>query len=348
MSNQVTSRRAYRRTDDYTPGTPKIKLVTEPLPLPLHPTAVLIKVHAVALNYRDANIANGGNPWPVTPNGILCNDAAGEVVSIGDKVKSLALGDRVAPIVDTANLTGRETGRSWLAADEDGVLADFIVFDEEKLSKLPAHLDWVNASIIPCAGVTAWSALKGVEIGKSVLIQGTGGVSMFALKLARAAGLKIILSSSSDAKLEKISEQFSNPPLFTVNYAKNPNWHEDVLKLTNGDGVDLVVEVGGASSIVKSMQCTRRGGIVSIVGYLSGQCHEDLKELIPLSIDRRIILRGIDAGSKHDQDDLCAAISATQMTFDDIIDLVQPFEKAEEAVEYIWQGKQIGKLVITL
>ncbi|KAI5457338.1 hypothetical protein BGZ63DRAFT_417077 [Mariannaea sp. PMI_226] len=348
MSAQVTSRRAYRRTDDYAAGTPKIKLVTEPLPLPLLPTAVLVKVHAVSLNYRDANIANGGNPWPVTPHGILCNDAAGEVVGVGDKVKYLAIGDRVAPIVDTANLTGRETGRSWLAADEDGVLADYIVFDEDKLSKLPVHLDWVNACIIPCAGVTAWSALKGIEIGKTVLIQGTGGVSMFALKLARAAGLKVILSSSSDDKLKRISNQFANPPLFTVNYAKNPNWHEDVLKLTNGDGVDLVIEVGGASSIVKSMRCTRRGGIVSIVGYLSGQGHEDLKELIPLSIDRRIILRGIDAGSKHDQDDLCAAISATQMTFDDIIDSVQPFEKADEAVQYIWEGKQVGKLVITL
>lgn len=171
-STTIITRRAYRRTDDYTAGTPKIKLVTESISLPLHPTAVLVKVHAVSLNYRDANIANGGNPWPVTPHGILCNDAAGEVVLIGDKVGLVAVGDRVAPIVDTANLTGREPGRSWLAADEDGVLADYVVFDQQKLSKLPSHLNWVNASIIPCAGVTAWSALKDVSIGKTVLIQG--------------------------------------------------------------------------------------------------------------------------------------------------------------------------------
>lgn len=173
MANtQITSRRAFRRTDDYTPGTPKVKLVNEALPNPIPPNSVLIKVHAVSLNYRDANIANGGNPWPVTPNGILCNDAAGEVIAIGERVKSFVIGDRVAPIVDTANITGRETGRSWLAADEDGVLADYIVFDEEKISKLPPHLDWIEASILPCAGVTAWSALKDIGIGKSVLIQG--------------------------------------------------------------------------------------------------------------------------------------------------------------------------------
>lgn len=171
-TSQPTSRRAFRRTDDHTPGTPKVKLVTEPLPLPLDPSSVLIRVHAVALNYRDANIANGGNPWPVTSHGVPCNDAAGEVIAAGDKVRSLKVGDRVAPITDTENLTGREPGRSWLAADEDGVLADHAVFDEWKVCKLPGYLDWVSASIIPCAGTTAWSALKGTGIGNSVLIQG--------------------------------------------------------------------------------------------------------------------------------------------------------------------------------
>ena len=172
MSADITTRRAYRRTDDYTPGTPKIKVTTEPLPLPLSATKVLIKVHAVALNYRDANISNGGNPWPVTPHGVIGNDAAGEVIAIGDQVKTLKVGDRVAPNTDTENLTGRETARSWLAADEDGVLADYLVYDEKVLGKLPTYLDWIQASIIPCAGVTAWSALKGAEVGQSVLIQG--------------------------------------------------------------------------------------------------------------------------------------------------------------------------------
>ncbi|OGM45043.1 alcohol dehydrogenase [Aspergillus bombycis] len=314
---QPTTRQAFRRTDDHTPGTPKVKLVTEAIP-PLSLTGVLIKVHAVSLNYRDANIANGGNPWPVVPHGIPCNDAAGEVVAVGERVKHLAIGDRAAPIVDTENITGRESTRSWLAADEDGVLADYIVFDEHKLCKLPTYLDWVQASLIPCAGVTAWAALKDMEIGQTVLIQGTGGVAMFALKLARAAGLK------------------------------NPEWHEEVLKLTEGAGVDIVVEVGGSSTLVKSMKCTRRGGIVSQVGYLSKQNTSEFSELLSVLIDRRVILRGINAGSKQDQDDLCAALSATQIQFNDIIDSVYPFEQADEAIEYIWQGKQVGKLVLRL
>jgi NADPH:quinone reductase-like Zn-dependent oxidoreductase len=172
MTHEISRRRAFRRTDDFTPGTPKVQLVTEDLPLPLDSTSVLIKVHAIALNYRDANIANGGNPWPVLSHGILANDAAGEVIAVGHSVNTIRIGDRVAPITDTENLTGREPNRSWLAADEDGVLADYLVFDERKVCKLPAHLDWIEACTIPCAGVTAWSALKGMNFGRTILIQG--------------------------------------------------------------------------------------------------------------------------------------------------------------------------------
>lgn len=172
-TTQTTHRQAWRRTDDYAPGAAKLKKVTEALPMPLDPTSALVKVHAVALNYRDANIANGGNPWPVIPNGILGNDAAGEVIAVGGKVKSLKVGDRVAPVTDTELITGRETGRSWLAANEDGVMADHIVFDETRLVRLPEHLDWVSAATVPCAGTTAWSAIKGASPGKTVLIQGT-------------------------------------------------------------------------------------------------------------------------------------------------------------------------------
>ncbi|CAG8143465.1 unnamed protein product [Penicillium olsonii] len=345
MLPAVTHRRAFRRTDDFTPGTPKLKLMQEEI-RQLAPTDVLIKVHAVALNYRDANIANGGNPWPVVPNGILCNDAAGEVVAVGDKVKTLAIGNRAGPITDTENISGREIKRSWLAADEDGVMADYIIFDEAVLCLLPDYLDWTEASMIPCAGVTAWSALKGMSIGQTVLIQGTGGVSVFALKLASAAGLRIILTSSSDTKLQRMRDQY--PSILTVNYSKTPDWDKEVMKITEGAGVDILVENGGASSLVKSLRCTRRGGIVSQVGYLSGQDSGDLRELIPTIIDRRVILRGINAGSKHDMEDLCAALTAAQTPLKDLIDRTFAFEEAEEAVEYIWQGKQIGKIVLTL
>lgn len=197
----------------------------------------------------------------------------------------------MGPIVDTENLTGKETGRSWLAADEDGVLADHIIFDERVLSKLPSYLSWVQASIIPCAGTTAWSALKGIEFGKTVLIQGTGGVAMFTLKLARAAGHRVIVSSSSDKKLADLQEKFGNPPISTVNYSTNPAWHDEVLRLTGGAGVDCVVEVGGSSTLIQSLKCTRRGGIVSQVGYLSKQDNQKFDGLLAIIIDRRVNLR---------------------------------------------------------
>ena len=148
MTQIPSQRQAIRRTDDHTPGAARVRLVTEDLPLPLHPTAVLIKVHAVALNYRDANIANGGNPWPVPPRGVPGNDAAGEVIAAGSRVSLVSVGDRVAPITDTEFVTARSTGRSWLAANEDGVLASHVVFDEKLVTKLPAHLDFIRRAIL--------------------------------------------------------------------------------------------------------------------------------------------------------------------------------------------------------
>lgn len=132
-----------------------------------------------------------------------------------------------------------------------------------------------------------------VGMGCAVLLTdaGTGGVSMIALKLARAMGCKVLLSSSSDEKLQRVAERYTSPPLLTVNYAKNKYWHEEVIKLSGGDGVDLVLENGGTSSLVKSMKCTKRGGIVSQVGYLGKQDTKDLEELVPILIDRKINLR---------------------------------------------------------
>ncbi|CAG8945897.1 unnamed protein product [Penicillium salamii] len=342
----INSRQVCRRTDDYRPGTPKVKFMNEELAIPLHPTAILIKVQAVSLNFRDANIANGGNPWSVIPNGIPGNDAAGEVIAVGNSVSIFSVGDRVAPITDTEYITARSTGRSWLAANEDGTLATHLIFDQMLVTKIPAHLNYVQASMIPCAGTTAWCALKGAAIGQTILIQGTGGVATFALNIARASGLRIILTSSSDTKLEKIKNQFGKVQIETINYKSHEDWHKEVLRLTNGVGVDLVVENGGSSSLVKSMLCTRRGGTVSQVGYLGGTGTEHLRDFISTIIDRRLNVRGINGGSREDQEDLVAAISATKMTFEDIIDSVWSFEKSEEAIKYVWEGRQVGKVVI--
>lgn len=171
------------------------------------------------------------------------------------------------------------------------MLADYIIFDQRKVCKLPTYLGWAQASIIPCAGVTAWAAMKDFGIGKSVLIQGTGGVRIFALKLAQAAGLKVFLTSSSDKKLQDVRDAIPEPPIQTINYSKNMDWREEVLRLTDGVGVDLVIEVCGASTLLKSLKCTRRGGTVSQVGYLSKQAFDDAEELLPTIIDRRVNLK---------------------------------------------------------
>lgn len=191
---------------------------------------------------------------------------------------------------------------------------------------------------------------------------------MFALKLSRAAGARVILTSSSDEKLAKMKQLHNTPPILTVNYT-TPNWHEEVMRLTSGVGVDIVVENGGTPSLVQSMKCTRRGGIVSQVGYLGKQDPTQLQELIPTIIDRRVILRyvitrflnglrwvdkyvlmrvdsGINAGTKYDMEDLCEALSASEAQLDDIIDVVFPFAQAEEAIQYVWEGRQTGKVVL--
>src|SRR5688572_16783838 len=150
---QYQERRAWRRTDIFKPASPQLELLQESLPNPLPPTWIIIRVHAISLNWRDANIANGGNPWPVHPKGIAGSDAVGEVVQVGNAVTGFRVGDRAAPILDQANITGREPGRCWLAADVDGVMADYLALDERLACQMPKYLDWSEASTLPCAGL---------------------------------------------------------------------------------------------------------------------------------------------------------------------------------------------------
>jgi NADPH:quinone reductase-like Zn-dependent oxidoreductase len=183
-----TTRRVWRRTDSKEPGATLLELIEEPILSPLPHDALLIKVHAISLNYRDANITNGRNPWPVIPKGIPCCDAVGTIIAIGDggdgeletrpAADSLRVGDVVTPIIDQASITGREQDRSWLAADVDGVLADYLVMHRDLVVKIPKYLTELGmqgmeeAAALNCAGLTAWSALKGVGIGWIVLVQG--------------------------------------------------------------------------------------------------------------------------------------------------------------------------------
>lgn len=209
-------------------------------------------------------------------------------------------------------------------------MADYLIFDESTLCKLPRHFDWIEAAAILCAGVTAWLALNGMTIGQTVLIQGaclspsiikesncvcstendtligTGDVSVFALKIAAAASLRVILTFLSYTKLQQMKKRYPN--LLAINYTAISDWGKEVLRINDGLGVDIVVDNGGAGSLVQSLKCARRGGIVSQVGHLCKQSPSDLQGFFPTIIDRRVNLRGDNNGFKHDMEDFCAAL----------------------------------------
>ncbi|CAI7637351.1 unnamed protein product [Penicillium bialowiezense] len=347
MSHGGLTRRACRRTDDFKPDALRLKFVEEALP-PLAPTDVLISVHAVAISFQDAEVAKGYGPRPAPPNGMVSGEAAGEVIAVGDKVKTLVVGRKVAPIANTANISGREVHQSWLAANEDGVMADYLVFDESVICVLPDYLDWAEASLVPVVGLTAWSALKGMSMGQTVLIQGIEVVSIFALKLAIAAGLRVFFICDDYDVFQQMKVKY--PSILTMEYPA-PKWDREIMRLTGGVGVDLVVQTGGTESLIKSLRCTKRGGIVSQVGGSLDQNKNDLWEIVPTIMDRRINLRGINSGSRHDMEDLCAALSATQLPLGDLIECTFAFDEAEEAVEYVWERQLMGtfgKIVLLL
>lgn len=262
-----------------------------------------------------------------------------------------APGTRVSPIQDIASITTDPPSqtRCWLAADTDGVLATHIVFPEHVLVPIPAHLSDAEASILPCAGVTAWTSLKGLKKGDVVLIQGTGGVSLVAVKFVLAMGANVIITTSSAEKARRVEKLFDGAEgsvIGTVDYARNPDWHVEVLKLTGSVGVDLVLENGGTSSLVRSFKCTKRGGIVSQVGYLGKQDAADLKEMLHLLIDRKILLRGINVGSRQDFEEMNQFIGQHGLRFGELIDRIFGFEEAEEAIEYVGKAGPFGKVVI--
>ena len=344
-------RKVWRRSAG--PAPYKLEQHTEAIPSPLPPTAILLRVYAVSLNYRDANMLNGTNPWPIVERGIPCSDAAGEVIAVGTHATRFKVSDHVCPILDQASITGDEQSRIWLAADVEGVLASHYVVDEQLAVKIPGHLNWAEASCLPCAGVTAWDSLitegKRLVAGQTVVVTGTGGVSMMALKFSLAAGCKVIATSSSDQKLEQLKHTFGkDKPLQTINYKTNPNWEEEVPRLNNGVGADILLENAGAHGTIQSLKAVRKGGIISQVGYLGSQDSKHLEGLISLLIDKTVNFRGINCGSRLDFERMNELIAATEMRFDDVVDKKFGYDQAPEAFEYIWSGKHVGKIVIEI
>ncbi len=306
---------------------------------------VLVRMRATSLNYRDQMIAAGsGARGPAPANLIPLSDGAGEVVEIGADVTRVKPGDRVAALFMQTWLGGEiepQHAASSMGGAINGVLSEFLVVDQDGLVHIPDHLSFEEAACLPCAGVTAWNALfalRPVGPGQSVLVLGTGGVSIFALQFARAAGARVIATSSSDAKLAKARALGATD---TVNYRQHPEWQEEVLRLTNGRGVDHVVEVGGPGTLPRSVEAARAGGNISLIGVLTGAAGD----ISPVPMMRKgLVVRGIYVGSRQMFEAMNAAIALHAIRPE--IDRVFPFAEAREAYHYMKSQAHVGKVVI--
>ena len=307
---------------------------------------VQVSFHAASLNYRDLSVAQGTyNPKMQLPR-ILGSDAAGEVVAVGENVTTLKPGDRVASLFFQDWQAGefvQTTGKSALGGPIDGVFATARNLPETGVIRIPDSLSFEEAATLPCAGVTAWNALveKGkLYAGQTVLILGTGGVSVVALQLAKAHGARIILTSSSDEKLARGRALGADE---TINYKNTPDWDAEVLKLTSGRGVDHVVEVGGSGTMERSLNAVCLGGHVHLIGVLS----EPGKGVDVLPILRKSIhLNGIYVGSREMFARLNKAVEAVGLR--PVIDRTFPLGEGPAAFESLKGGSHFGKIVLSL
>ena len=309
---------------------------------PLGPHDVRVRVRAVSLNYRDLRVLAGAGKRkaPVVP----ASDGAGEVAEIGPGVTRLAVGDRVAAAFFPTWLRGglaEEHHRSALGGSVDGMLAEEVVLPETAWVKVPAYLSFEQAATLPCAGVTAWHALfeaAALRPGDTVLVQGSGGVSIFALQLARAAGAHVVATSSSAEKRARLERMGASA---TVDYRENPKWGDAVREATGGRGVDVAVEVGGAGTFDQSVRALRYGGTMSLLGILAGtQGPIDTYAVF----HRNLRVHGVYVGSVAMFEDLLRALDGSKL--EPVIDRVFGFAEARAAYERLQSGAHFGKVVI--
>lgn len=307
---------------------------------------VHVRFRAASLNYRDLMVALGQyNPKMELPR-ILGSDAAGEVVSVGEGVTELKPGDRVASLFFQswdAGEIGQTTGKSALGGAIDGVFATDRILSASGLIRIPDALSFEQAATLPCAAVTAWNALveKGkLCAGQTVLILGTGGVSLFALQIAKAHGARVILTSSSDEKLARGRQLGADE---TINYKSTPEWDEEVLRLTGRRGVDHVVEVGGSGTLPRSFHAVRVGGHVHLIGVLSDP-GKGVDVLVVLR--KSLSFNGIYVGSRAMFSRLNAALEVNGIQ--PVIDRVFKLSGARAAFEYMQSGSHFGKIVLDL
>ncbi|MDP9015094.1 MAG: NAD(P)-dependent alcohol dehydrogenase [Pseudomonadota bacterium] len=302
---------------------------------------------AVALNFRDLMVATGHDRWRPPVGRIPGSDGVGVVQSVGPGTERIKVGQRVMTTILPKWISGplttqkREGGLGGPAAD--GVMAELVLLDASGLVPAPDYLTDIEASTLPAAALTAWHALTragSLRPDATVLVEGTGGVSLFALQIAAAAGARVIATSSSDAKLERLSEVGAAA---TINYLQRPTWSHDVLALTQGRGVQHAIDIGGATTLNQSISSVGMEGVVSIVGLVGGLNAEiNLAEVF----QKNLRLDGIETGSRSMLEDLLTWLDAKRLH--PIIDKVFAFEEAEAAFRHLKAGGHMGKVCLTL
>jgi len=308
------------------------------------PSGILVRMRAASLNFRDLMVAAGRYAGgAVVQDTIALSDGTGEVIEVGAAVTRFRVGDRVAGTFFQDWVSGLpSTPRASLGAPPaDGVLAEYVVFDERDAVHIPAHLSFEEAATLPCAGVTAWHALVSVgqlRAGQTVLALGTGGVSVFALQIARRCGAEVIITSSSDEKLARARALGAH---HTINYRTTPDWEREVMTLTQGRGVDHVVEVGGVGTLAKSMAAVAPGGKIALIGVLTGRVGDASPYML---MPRWSSITGIFVGSRDMFEDFNRAVAINQMQ--PVIDRVFTFDEAIDAYRYMERGEHFGKVVI--
>jgi len=325
-------------------GIDNMRLADAPEPTP-GPGEIVVDVKAASLNYRDLITVMGmagGFPLPLIP----FSDGAGVVSKVGPGVTRVAVGDKVCPLFFQSWLSGPVTSEARfrpLGGPLPGVLQQKMLIEAEGVAKIPAHLSFEEAACLPCAGLTAWRAITveaPVGPGDTVLVQGTGGVSIFALQFAKALGAKVIATSSSDEKLKRAKALGAD---HLINYKTTPDWGAKAREMTGGRGVDVVVEVGGENTLNQSIDAARVGGHIVIIGVLGGYA---TPIVIPVLFSKNLHIHGISVGSREQFDTMAATIDRWKLT--PVVDQVFPFGQVPEALRLMQAGGHFGKIAVAV
>ena len=306
---------------------------------------MLLQMKAASLNYRDLLVPQRGygaltGTLPLIP----ISDGAGEVIAIGEGVRRVAVGDRVCPVMIQSWISGPPTMErlsATLGGPLDGVMVEYMVLNEQGVIKTPEHLSNEEAATLPCAALTAWSAIVTdgqVKAGDRVLVQGTGGVSLFALQFAKLHGAHVIVTSSSDEKLQRAINLGADEG---INYLSTPEWGKEVKRMAGADGVDLIIEVGGQKTLPQSLRAIRAGGTICLIGVLSGL---NMDVSLGLIVTRKVRLQGISVGNRDGMEAMMQAISLHSLK--PVIDRTFAFEKLRDALDYLAHSAHFGKVCI--